>query len=189
MWNRGYRQPYPNELWHHGVLGMKWGVRNGPPYPLYEGHGNSKAVLESKAKYGPSNVFDDIRKKKERLLSTAFENTMAKKARDASRRQNNLSKMASKVKEGKTKDWLNKQAEKAKEEVDKINALGVKYSALSTTEQKKISAGYLRTGIIMSNVLKNTARSNGWSAYGDTRRRRKSWRSAEKDAINKIEKR
>ena len=24
-----------NELYHHGVKGMKWGVRNGPPYPLY----------------------------------------------------------------------------------------------------------------------------------------------------------
>lgn len=23
-----------NELYHHGVLGQKWGVRNGPPYPL-----------------------------------------------------------------------------------------------------------------------------------------------------------
>ena len=24
-----------NELYHHGVKGQKWGVRNGPPYPLY----------------------------------------------------------------------------------------------------------------------------------------------------------
>lgn len=23
-----------NELYHHGILGQKWGVKNGPPYPL-----------------------------------------------------------------------------------------------------------------------------------------------------------
>ena len=28
------RVAYPNELWHYGVRGMKWGVRRGPPYPI-----------------------------------------------------------------------------------------------------------------------------------------------------------
>ena len=28
------RTPYPNELIHYGISGMRWGVRNGPPYPL-----------------------------------------------------------------------------------------------------------------------------------------------------------
>ena len=60
-----YRPPYPNELYHHGVSGQKWGVRNGPPYPLYEGHGNNKAIKASKAKYGPKeNDFADRRKEK-----------------------------------------------------------------------------------------------------------------------------
>lgn len=27
----------PNELYHHGRLGQKWGERNGPPYPLSRG--------------------------------------------------------------------------------------------------------------------------------------------------------
>ena len=25
---------YDSELKHHGILGQKWGVKNGPPYPL-----------------------------------------------------------------------------------------------------------------------------------------------------------
>lgn len=25
---------YANELMHHGIMGQKWGRRNGPPYPL-----------------------------------------------------------------------------------------------------------------------------------------------------------
>lgn len=32
-----------NELYHHGVKGQEWGVRNGPPYPL---NATGKALLK-----------------------------------------------------------------------------------------------------------------------------------------------
>lgn len=34
MFYNPYRPPYPNELYHHGIKGQTWGIRNGPPYPL-----------------------------------------------------------------------------------------------------------------------------------------------------------
>ena len=39
------RVAYPNELWHYGVKGMKWGVRRGPPYPLLNSVKYPRTVL------------------------------------------------------------------------------------------------------------------------------------------------
>ena len=39
--------PSDNALFHHGVDGMKWGVRNGPPYPLDKA--GRKALEEQKS--------------------------------------------------------------------------------------------------------------------------------------------
>jgi hypothetical protein len=39
-----------NELFlkHHGILGQKWGVKNGPPYPLTGGNYDNRNALELK---------------------------------------------------------------------------------------------------------------------------------------------
>lgn len=29
-----YKLVSNDELYHHGIFGQRWGVRNGPPYPL-----------------------------------------------------------------------------------------------------------------------------------------------------------
>lgn len=39
---------YTNEIYHHGVDGQKWGVKNGPPYPLDKGMSPRKAASRAK---------------------------------------------------------------------------------------------------------------------------------------------
>lgn len=67
---------YGGELYHHGILNQKWGVRNGPPYPL---GGGDYSPAEVKAIYKKRHIgnsiynkkhFDEVLKANKTTLST-----------------------------------------------------------------------------------------------------------------------
>lgn len=49
LWEIRGRLGY-NTLAHHGIKGQKWGVRNGPPYPLDKSSGSGKIKKEQESK-------------------------------------------------------------------------------------------------------------------------------------------
>lgn len=95
----------PNYLAHHGILGMKWGVKNGPPYPL---GASDHSKSEKKAGWRKS-------------LKGSYEKAMQKKA---DRRQLEADKYAEK--HGKRSRILDAKASTAKEEVNKVSSVKVK---------------------------------------------------------------
>lgn len=60
-----------NELQHHGILGQKWGKRNGPPYPLSAS--KSASIKKRRKKTDDDSEKEDRKKamKNRRNLSTA----------------------------------------------------------------------------------------------------------------------
>ena len=69
-----------NELYHHGVSGMKWGKRNGPPYPL-DAEGKADLRAQKKAARAENKELASQVKKSQVYKNNKMMNQMRAKKR------------------------------------------------------------------------------------------------------------
>lgn len=75
---------YDEQLYHHGILNQKWGVRNGPPYPLSGGdYSKSEKQAIYKARKNKNSIynkkhFDKVISKKDTLSTLSYDKNRTK---------------------------------------------------------------------------------------------------------------
>lgn len=87
-----------NELYHHGILGQKWGKKNGPPYPL-DAQGKA-AVAKQRKQSNAQKRLEEVRNMSDAELKAATQRLRAEKeylelsGKDITRGQNFVENLA-----------------------------------------------------------------------------------------------
>ena len=140
-------EAWRDELYHHGILGQKWGRKNGPPYPLGSGDHSASEKKAGWRKSLSQSVKDHKTKKKRAKAAAKARKAKKQKAEEAKNKEKNL----------RDPLWLKKHAsELTNEELRSARERLQLENDLRSQSIRKINAGkeyadmvlgYLNTGV------------------------------------------
>ena len=137
---------YEEYLAHHGILGMRWGKRNGPPYPLNESQMTPKERAKNEVSEYAAKAYVKRRKAKIREREQVRKNKFNEKEE---RRQNRVDERESRRQNRADERELARQNRFDEKEYDKQNDADMR----ENWEQYKRGRTYVRKFLVGAGVM------------------------------------
>lgn len=151
-------------LYHHGILGQRWGRQNGPPYPLGEGDHSSAEKKQAKKSVSTLRGYlkdRKIKKKRNAALQKARQVRAENKQKAEEAKQHEAEKQKA-LSSGSAADVLKYQGELSNQELmNAINRLSYE-KQLKDISQKDI----VTTADKVDNVMKKIDKARDWAEKG-----------------------
>lgn len=176
-----------NYLMHHGILGMKWGHKNGPPYPL-----DAKDHSSSEKKAGWMKSLADkhkanVKKRKQKKALAKARVARAENLKKEAERKKYEEEKEKALKSGKASEILKYKGDLTNDQLQKAVGRLDWEKRLNEMSAKEVQTNWDKVDKIMDKVGKVTGYVNkGVDAYNAIERVRKIFEDREKKQKDKI---
>lgn len=151
-----------NELSHHGILNQRWGVKNGPPYPLSRSQ-MSSAEKKAQKKSKVSDILEKRRQKKEEDAAARRRAEALRKAREAKAAKRDLEKEKERImREGTAEELRSIKSELTSKEIEQV----LKRLDLDRRIDEAIAKDRDRGWNAINHAMKKVGDVNNWISTG-----------------------